>query len=335
MVSIHRPLGYGPSTLPLRHSAFHTVVFSCISLICIKIGRHPSLSIPLASLFPLTSSNLRLSFWVGPSSPSQNCRLHANLRRLHFCNFLKETEALKSFLRNLVFQPLASPTPISRDEFRTQTSPLPHPPFRASHSSLGLWSSNPLAPPRQWQGQGQGRGTAWSRRLEKLKTWGKRRKSKYFWELQLEELREIWSPRWSTIAGFFVHTSADNTCYLFIQNQISLLSFSWLYATFFCMICIALPLFFLKVLDIESVVYWRDETFKWIFMKLDYQCSKHLRNQKSSFSKGRDLKAMQIRRKHEDLESGAYVWIQAERTRVSWDEASHQHSKWGSVIFAS
>ncbi len=24
MVSIHRPLGYGPSTLPLRHSASHT-----------------------------------------------------------------------------------------------------------------------------------------------------------------------------------------------------------------------------------------------------------------------------------------------------------------------
>ena len=46
--------------------------------------------------------------------------------------------------------------------------------------------------------------------------------------------------------------------------------------------------FFFKVLDIESVVYWRDETFKWIFMKIDYQCSKHLRNQKSSFSKGRE-----------------------------------------------
>ena len=32
MVSIHRPLGYGPSTLPLRHSACTTITKSIFTL---------------------------------------------------------------------------------------------------------------------------------------------------------------------------------------------------------------------------------------------------------------------------------------------------------------
>ena len=43
MVSIHRPLGYGPSTLPLRHAA----------LVCrLAIGRYPSIQSRLIGFAP-------------------------------------------------------------------------------------------------------------------------------------------------------------------------------------------------------------------------------------------------------------------------------------------
>ena len=35
MVSIHRPLGYGPSTLPLRHSATYFIELNLLSFQCV------------------------------------------------------------------------------------------------------------------------------------------------------------------------------------------------------------------------------------------------------------------------------------------------------------